>query len=221
MNFGSNLVFNRSTPTGFFRDSFRVNTFNYLHHFLVLSQQLPRALQQIYPKFGWSNVTQYRHRIDKKNYQFINTTQLALPSFGNHSILLSGSFQETDTTNFVFSNRFALARGYFDYYNPRMWRLSGNYHFPITYPDKGFGNILYVQRVRGNVFYDFSRLYRNNKQSYTNLSSTGLELYFDTQWWNALPLSFGIRYSYLIDANRFNWDRHSFEFVLPIDLIPD
>lgn len=221
LNFGSNFVFNRTMPTGPLKDSFRIGTFNYLHHFLSFSQQLPRAIQHIYPRFGWASVAQYRHRLDEKNFQFINTTQVSLPSFGNHSILLSGSFQETDTNSYVFSNRFAGARGYFDYYNSRMWRVSGNYHFPIAYPDKGFANIVYLQRLRGNLFYDYSRLYSDNKQRSVDLRSTGAELFFDTKWWNALPLSFGIRYCYLIDGDRVNRSKHQFEFVLPLDLIPD
>ena len=221
LNFGSNFVFNRTIPTGPFKDSFRVSTFNYLHHFISFSQQLPRAVQHIYPRFGWATVTQYRHRLDQKNFQFINTTQVSLPSFGNHSILLGGSFQQTDTNSYVFSNRFAGARGYFDYYNSRMWRVSGNYHFPIAYPDKGFANILYVQRLRGNLFYDFSRLYSNDRSRSVDLRSTGAEVFFDTKWWNALPLSVGIRYSYLLDGDKVNWSRHQFELVLPLDLIPD
>jgi hypothetical protein len=221
LNFGSNFVVNRTIPTGPIKDSFRVNTFNYLHHYLQFSQQLPRAVQHIFPRFGWSNVTQYRHRLDEKNYQFITTAQVALPSFGNHSIVLSGSFQEVDTNSFVYSNRFALSRGYFDYYNTRMWRASGNYHFPIAYPDKGFASILYVQRVRGNAFYDYSKVYSKDKLRTLDLKSTGMELFFDTKWWNMLPISFGIRYSYLIDHKKVGWEPHQFEFVLPVDLIPD
>lgn len=221
LNLGSNFVLNRTTPTGPLKDSFAIGTFNYLHHFLILSQQLPKAVQHIYPKFGWATATQYRHRLGESNFQFINTTQVSLPSFGNHSILLSGSFQETDTNSYVFSNRFAGARGYFDYYNSRMWRVSGNYHFPIAYPDQGFANILYVQRLRGNLFYDYSRLYSDNKQRSVDLRSTGAEIFFDTRWWNALPVSFGIRYSYLIDAASVNSGKHQFELVLPVDLIPD
>ena len=221
LNLGSNFVVNRTIPTGPMKDSFLTGTFNYLHHFFTFSQQLPRAVQHIYPRFGWAMATQYRHRLDRKNYQAIGTAQAALPSFGNHSILLSASIQEVDTNAYVFSNRFAGARGYFDYYNSRMWRVSGNYHLPLFYPDKGFANIVYLQRLRGNLFYDFSRLYAKDKQRFVDLRSTGAELFFDTKWWNALPLSLGVRYSYLLDAERVNWSPHRFELVLPVDLIPN
>ncbi|MBC7901914.1 MAG: hypothetical protein H7Y27_00765, partial [Gemmatimonadaceae bacterium] len=50
--------------------------------------------------------------------------------------------------------------------------------------------------------------------------STGVEIFFDTKWWNELPVNFGIRYSRLLDADIFgdhgpNW----FEFVLPVNLV--
>ena len=31
-----------------------------------------------------------------------------------------------------------------------MWKLSANYHFPIVYPDWGFGNILYFHLLLRN-----------------------------------------------------------------------
>ncbi len=33
-----------------------------------------------------------------------------------------------------------------------------NYHLPIMYPDFGFADIFYLLRVRGNAFYDYSRI---------------------------------------------------------------
>jgi hypothetical protein len=49
----------------------------------------------------------------------------------------------------------------------------------------------------------------------------GTELFFDTKWWNQLPITIGVRYSYLLDARFAGANRHVFEFAVPIDLIPD
>jgi hypothetical protein len=222
LNFGTNLAYTRTLPTGFFKDSFAVSSLVNLHHFISFSQQLPRAIQQIFPKFGYSIALNYRHALNRKNYQALGGFQLALPSFGNHSIVLSGAYQEVDTNNFVFSNRFSNARGYPDIYNPRMYRASANYHFPIVYPDFGFANIVYLRRIRGNVFYDWSEISSSTKQSSTALRSTGVEVFFETNWWNSLPLTFGIRYSNLLDNHKFrSLGSNQWEFTLPIDLIPD
>jgi hypothetical protein len=49
----------------------------------------------------------------------------------------------------------------------------------------------------------------------------GSEIYFDTKWWNMLPVTFGFRYSHLRDAKRFGLADNVFEFVLPVNLIPE
>jgi hypothetical protein len=119
--------------------------------------------------------------------------------------------------NILFSNRFVNARGYNDYYLSRMWRLSANYHFPILYPDWGFANILYFSRIRGNAFYDFEKVYSKNKLVTRDLRSVGGELYFDTKWWNEYPLTFGVRFSHLLDNELAGeTQRNVFEVLIPI-----
>jgi hypothetical protein len=224
LNFGSNYVFNRTMPTGFFKDSFKVENQSYLQHFVSWSHFLPRALQQIYPKLGWSTLLQHRHLLSNNGFQFYGNSFLYLPSLGNHSLVVNGSFQETDTSNVVFSNRFPNSRGYDDYYFSRMWKVAGNYHFPIVYPDFGFANIVYLQRLRGNVFYDFTKVYSKSKAKTANLRSVGAEIYFDTKWWNQQPISFGFRISHLLDNGFSSRDKKGnnwFEFILPVNLIPN
>jgi hypothetical protein len=220
LNFGSNLVFTNVSFRGSDTLPDDVNT-SYLHHFISWSRQLPRAVQHIYPKLSFATALNYRHRLDDPGHQLLASAQMSLPSFGNHSIVLSGSWQETDTSNVVFSNRFTNSRGYPEYYYSRMWRASANYHFPLFYPDFGAANIAYLKRVRGNAFYDYTRVYSADKTLWREQRSVGGEMFFDTQWWNMLPLSIGIRYSYLLDHNFWGMSRSRFEVTLPLDLIPD
>lgn len=224
LDFGTNYVFNRSAATGFYKDSFAAQQFSYMHHFISWSHFLPKARQHIYPKFGYSLTPAYRNRFGETGHQFVTDAHLFLPSIANHSFIISGSFQDTDTSNRIFSNRFANSRGYDEYYFSRMWKLGGDYHFPIIYPDLGFANIIYFQRVRGNVFYDHTMVYSNDKLDTRQLRSTGFEIFFDTRWWNQLPISFGFRMSHLLDNgfnNRDTKGSNYFEFILPLDLIPD
>jgi hypothetical protein len=216
--FGGSYVFNQQRPTGSTKNILSSFNSSYLHHYVNWSHRLPRAVQQIFPKFGYALSNSYRHRLADNGYQLLNTANLYLPSFGNHSIVLSGSFQEVDTSNVLFSNKFTLSRGYPDYFNSRMWRLSGNYHLPLAYPDWGFGGIVYFLRIRSNLYYDYSKLYANNKLSSASLTSTGAEIYFDTKWWNQLPVSFGARYAYLLDADKVKLEPHQFEFIMATDL---
>ncbi len=225
LNFGSSYNLSRVMPAGILKDSFRTQTRSYLSHFVSWSHQLPRAVQQIYPRFGYSGAVQHRHVLDGSGYQVNAGAQVSLPSFRNHSIVLGSAFQQTDTTNLLFANRFAGSRGYSDFdfqrYS-RMWRVSANYHFPLAYPDWGVANIVYLQRLRGNLFYDVTRVFAHDRSRLRDVASTGAELFFDTQWWNMVPITIGIRYAYLLDPY-FEGSRrtHRIELALPLDLIPD
>ena len=222
LNFGSNYVFNHVTPTGLNKDSLQNASFNYLHHFISWSHYLPRAIQHIYPRLGYALSVAHRHLLDRNGYQFNGNASIFLPSFANHSVVLSGSFLQHDRYNYIFANRFAGSRGYTDYDSSRMWRLSVNYHFPVAYPDFGIASIVYLQRLRGNVFFDYSRLYPAMRKAGTTLRSVGGELYFDTKWWNQLPVSFGVRLSHLLDNGPSPLDRRGsnwVEFILPVNLI--
>lgn len=233
LNFGSDYVFNQTSLAGS-KDSARSH-YQYLRHFISWAHYLPMARQHIYPKFGYTLSVNLRHIIGdhfssklSDNAQWLLNGQLFLPSFKNHSIVLSGSYQRLDTNSTLFSNRFSNSRGYDDLYFRTAWRLSGNYHFPIAYPDWGLANIVYLQRLRANIFYDFSRVYggyfASNAVPLRNLRSTGLELYFDTKWWNELPVSFGVRVSHLLDNGFTPADRRGntwVELILPMNLIPD
>jgi hypothetical protein len=198
-------------------------TFSYLQHFISWSQQIQQAVQHIYPRFGYAFSATHRYAITNyKGYQFIGNASLYLPGLlSAHSIVVTGSFQQRDTLNQLFSNQFAYSRGYEGRYFSRMWRLSGNYHLPLLYPDWGFGNILYLQRVRANAFYDFTKVYSADKIMTRNQRSVGGEIFIDTRWWNQYPLTFGFRVSRLLDRDQFNGFKGTvFEFVLPVSIIP-
>lgn len=221
LNIGTNYVFEQQIFKGVYKNLLGNRNFGYLHHYLSWSQFIPQAVQHIYPRLGYSFSVNHRHAITLYNsYQFIGSAYLYLPGFfSTHNVVLNGSFQQRDTTNILFSNRFVNARGYNEYYLSRMWRLSANYHFPIVYPDWGFAGILYLQRIRGNAFFDFARLASRRKNEIYDLRSVGGEIYFDTKWWNEYPLTFGLRYSHLLDANIVGGNANVFEILVPI-IIP-
>lgn len=222
MRFGTNGVYNRLQPTGASKNLLQKNDNVYLHHFISWGQQLQRARQHIYPKLGYALAGNYRHLVNKKGFQANGGAAVFLPSFAvNHSVVLSAGYQRVDTGNRVFTNRFALARGYPDYYYTRMWTAGFNYHMPLLYPDIGFASIVYLLRVRSNLYFDYSKVRSKTGTVQDALRSTGAELFFDTKWWNQLPVSFGVRYSYLVDGQYARGNRHVFEFIMPVGLIPD
>ena len=223
LNFGSSYVFRFESNTGSTKDLFAENNFSYLSHFINSSQQVQTARQHIFPRLGYNFSLQYRHAISKyDSYQFFSSANIYLPGFiSNHSVVLNGAFQQRDTFRLLFSNRFPYSRGYNETYLSRMWKLGANYHFPIWIPDWGFSNILYIQRIRGNAFYDLTRVYSRNKQVTADQRSAGGEIYFDTNWWNQYPLTFGFRISTRLDPDLVTGQKGTFyEFILPVSIIP-
>jgi hypothetical protein len=102
-----------------------------------------------------------------------------------------------------------------------MWRASVNYHFPIWHTDWGFANIAYLQRLRANFFYDFTKVFSRDKSQTRNQRTVGAEIYADTKWWNQHPLTFGFRISRLLDRDQFNGFKGMiYEFILPVSIIP-
>jgi hypothetical protein len=225
LNIGTNYFLRNETSTGATKNVFGNKNFTYLHHFITWSQQTEMARQHIFPRWGLAVGLNHRYAITSNTgYQFIGSASVYLPGFlPTHSIVLNGSFQQRDTLNAppLFPDRFPYSRGYTGNYFSRMWKLGVNYHFPILYPDWGFGNILYISRFRANGFYDFTKIYSRNKQQTRDQRSVGAEFYFDTNWWNQYPLTFGFRISKLLDFDQYDGFKGTiFEFILPVSIIP-
>lgn len=227
LNAGTNYYLRNEFNTGPLKNFIGRNNFTYLHHFITWSQQVQSAVQHIFPRVGYSVNLHHRYAVTSLDaYQVFAAGSLYLPGVApSHSIVLTGAVQQRDTLRAVFSSGMANARGHSDYYRTnigsRMWRLSGNYHFPLMYPDWGFGNILYLQRFRANLFYDYQRLFTDNKRFSVDLRSIGAEFYADTKWWNQYELTFGFRISRQLDRDLYNGSQGTvFEFILPVSIIP-
>jgi hypothetical protein len=193
---------------------------------MTWSMQSQQAVQQIFPRFAFVTRIQNKMTIgNTKANQLFVTGQLYLPgAMKTHALVLGASYQRRDTLRqYIFNNGFALSRGYSAFDFPRMWKWNVNYHFPIVYPDFGLANIVYFQRVRANVFYDDTYLKSLRTGRITNLRSAGTEIYFDTKWWNQQPVSFGVRYSRLLDSRLVNpnLNPNVWEFILPLNLLPN
>jgi hypothetical protein len=223
-NIGSYYVLRNDFNKGFYKDSLGNAKFSYLQHFISWSQQVQQATQHIYPHLGYAISATHRHAITKyEGYQFIGNGSVYLPGLlANHSLVLNGSFQQVDTLHqVVFSNHFPYSRGYEGRYFTRMWRLSANYHFPLIYPDWGLANIVYLQQIRANLFYDFTKVYSRDKSMTRDQRSVGGEIFIDTKWWNQYPLAFGFRVSRLLDPDQLDGFKGTvFEFVVPVSIIP-
>jgi len=201
---------------------------NYYNGFFIFSNTSRKPRQFINPAWGQTLSVTYRHA-----YSFIDNRKLVANGslyfpglFPNHSLVIDGAYQKRDTIGFdFFSKTFPFSRGYQELNQRRMYKIGVNYHFPLCYPDWGFGNMIFFQRIRMNAFYDYGSSlakFDNGKLIDIKTRSTGAEMYFDTKIWNALPVTFGVRYSRLLDIDFLNRGAvNRWEILVPIGLIPN
>ena len=223
LQIGDEMVYNQRYFQGNYKDTFSTKGYAYTLAYLNFSNQSQQARQQIYPGFAQTLSLSYNHVLTNfRGNQFLASGYLYFPGFApTNSLVLSAAFQQHDSVHQVsFSNSFPFSRGYSAENFYRMYRFSGNYNFPLAYPDWGFGDIVYFLRVRSNLFFDYTKVLDFLPDQFNHeYKSFGTEIFFDTKWWNQLDVSFGFRYSHLIDADFLGRAPNQWEFILPINLL--
>jgi hypothetical protein len=209
--------------TGIAKNLLTKRNFNFVDTRLNFVQQIQKARQHIYPRLAQTLFVQHRGTLGKVTAnQLLLSGGLYLPGVHtNHNLVLTAAYQGRDTMNqYQFSNNFPFSRGYTTVNFPRMWKLGANYHFPLLYPDLGFGNIVYFNRVRANGFYDYTLAKSLRTGATFPFSTVGAEIFFDTKWWNQQEVTFGIRYNHqLNDLPPRSGSYRQWEIILPVDLI--
>lgn len=179
-----------------------------------------RALQNVQTRFGQLFQINYSRGISGPNAEKINATaSLFFPGlFSNHGIRIDGAYQKELLRNeYQFPDGFFYARGYgYPSFNDEVSRLGLNYQLPLVYPDWGFAGLIYFKRVRANLFYDIARVEIADLEFSRTQASIGSELLLDNTYFNVLPLTLGIRYSYLLDPIPEE-DRYNFGFFFIAD----
>jgi hypothetical protein len=224
-NFGSQYVYSKGIFNGKYKDTLS-SEYGYINNFLSFSNEMQKASQQIFPSFAQTVSLSYKNSIQNVNgSQLAANANLYFPGFlKTHSLVLNGAWLQKDSLRQInFSNAFPFSRGYQAVNFYRMYKWGINYHLPIAFPDKGFGNILYLVRVRSNLFYDDTEVkdFYSNRDSYLRtFRSAGTEITFDTKWWNEVSVSFGVRYSRLLDNDVYGKKGYNrWEIILPVNIL--
>lgn len=178
-----------------------------------------RARQNIYTRFGQELSVYYggTTNSNKAVLKFQVQGALYLPGFmRNHGFKLEGGYKEENLSNdYRYLDNFQHARGYTPIQGDQEFIYAVNYALPLCYPDFGFGGLVYLKRIRANVFADFSQVTRTALNKTFDQNSAGVEFYFDTVVINIIPLSIGARYTSLMNTNYYNHSQSStFNFFL-------
>ncbi len=222
LDFGTNVYYSRADFQAPYNQTFHSSSYTYLDNYLTFSNQIQQAKQNIYPRFAQNISFDYEKAITGLTAnQFLVTSNLFFPGLSiNHNLIVNIAYQQKNDENVIdFTNNFPFSRGYVAENLHMMDKAGVDYHLPLIYPDAGVASTIYFLRLRADVFYDYTRAYDSfsDGSSYKNFRSTGAAIFFDTQWFNQVPISFGIRYDYLLDPDLFGGTgRSRIELVLPI-----
>ncbi|WP_184548665.1 hypothetical protein [Mucilaginibacter sp. FT3.2] len=225
LTIGSDLYFNRTNFQQPYSAQYADRGYTYLNNYLSFNNQTQSAKKNIYPSFAQNISLNYKTAISGISAtQFLATGTFYFPGLvTNHSFVISLAHQQRGKDNVIsFSNDFPFSKGYTVQNLDDMNKVGFTYHFPIAYPDAGFGNIFYLLRLRGALFFDYTRAsstnyYIDGSSFKQNFRSAGGTLFFDTKFFNQNSISFGIRYSRLLDEDTFGFTgRNRVELVLPV-----
>jgi hypothetical protein len=139
--------------------------------------------------------------------QLTATAGLFLPGLNKvHTLYLRTHARfEQVTNNYQFADFYPYARGYNKVPNSQALGISADYSFPFAYPDVGALGLIYVRRLRANVWADATRL-RLPSQFVDRddiFASAGLDLTMDATFFNVENLPVGVRFSYLFRSDDF------------------
>ncbi|MES2274694.1 MAG: hypothetical protein V4592_01645 [Bacteroidota bacterium] len=225
LTFGSDVVYNSTNFQSAYRSLFNDRSYTYTNNTLILSNRISQAKQNIYPRFGQSLTLNYKYALTNVDAnQFLASGTFYLPGLlTNHNFVVNAAFQQKNRNSVIsFSNNFPFSRGYTAENLYQLEKVGVNYHLPIAYPDAGFANAIYLTRLRGNLFFDYTHandFYTSGRDFKANFRTVGAELYFDTSWFNQVPITFGLRFSHLLDDDLFGgYGRNRIELIVPLTL---
>ena len=159
-----------------------------------------QAFRDLAPDIGFNLDVRFRHtpfgEINAGNIFGIQS-QLFLPGFApNHSFSIYGAFQQADPGDYRYANLISTSRGYTTIpFGEELISWKAAYRLPLFYPDFHLGGLLYIKRLRANVFYDFTEV--RESQSDGHFNAAGLDLISDVHLFGlSTPVSAGIRSVY-------------------------
>ncbi|HEY4786074.1 MAG TPA: hypothetical protein VIH57_08490, partial [Bacteroidales bacterium] len=207
------------------KDSSSYEGMDYLTYGLNAYSYLQMSYRDLAPKWGLS-VSSRITSTPLDNIQFRSIWyvlgRLYLPGLLNHhSLQLSLGYQEQEPSRWIYSSRLAFPRGYLSRTSYRLTAFTSDYSFPIFYPDFSLGALLYVKRIRGNLFFDIANNYRTyairqNQRLWETeqLSSYGFDLTSDFHVLRIIfPINAGVRMIYIPQLKQY-----SSQLLLSVDL---
>ena len=179
---------------------------------LEFSNLLQKARQHVLPRFGQTLSISYNKSIfSNVASRFSISGTIYFPGIGiNHSLSVTAAYKKEPGTNqYDYADFFEHVRGFIPVFFDEETVVRTNYQLPLVYPDAGFGGIIYLQRIRLNLFMDNGWM-KHSKTTVINPmlieQSAGSEVLFDIKIANVLPLTIGVRYAAILKPDNYTGD---------------
>ncbi len=166
---------------------------------IYLSNKLKTSEKDITTRWGQVIIADF-----KKDYIktfgsiFALESYLYFPGIGKHHTFKAylGKQEKQEKQNNIYSDFVSYPRGYRRQNNENILTASFNYIMPLVYPDLRLGSLIYMKRIRTNMFFDYAEA--ENKSISTIYRSYGLDLITDIHILRTIvPISIGARFVYL------------------------
>ncbi len=204
-----------------YRTGDRVNyqSTRYLRAGLLFLNYRRRAYQHPASRFSQEVSFSWSRAVNHSAEAFNLNSNWHFPGWGRNDVVEAewDFHRQPRTDPYRFSNALRFISGYESFTSDQAnrWRIA--YHFPLFYPDAGINGIYFLKRVRGRFFYEGmqSVIRRTRGDLRINYSSSGAELLLDGHALNVLPVSVGIRFSYLWNQDLIRGtDRPHWAFIV-------
>ncbi len=191
----------------------KISDIYYARQRIVFINSRKKAYRQPIPSFAQRLEFSLANEITGTQIQqWFASTDFAFPGIraSNYTILTANMLiQDNGKNNVRLNSQYVGARGFQFQDGGTNYKFGFTYGFPLLYPDIGFGNVLYVPRIRLQPFYDLA--YSDSVEAIApNMSSAGAELLID---FYLSTFTLGIRYSRLLTGYEGNPNR--FEVFIP------
>jgi len=198
------------------RENKLTGTMNTLDYSFYAYRYIKQSGKDLYPRWGQVLTGRVRHSpFGDNNLGSIISggARVYVPGLmKHHGIRLDVNRQVKNPGEYVYSNQISLPRGYVSVNKDTLTCFAFNYKFPFAYPDFSIGPLVYLKRLKANLFYDggVGKIHCKNQK----LQSTGVEITSDLYILRfVFPLDLGFRFGYLpIEKQYFT------EFLFSVNL---
>ncbi len=180
---------------------------HYLHAYLYATHYLRMSKRDLFPRLGAYVSASYTNTPGdggQLGSLFSLLGGIYLPGIGtHHHLLLKSGWQKQDPGQYYLSiGRIDFPRGYTSAISAEIKTFSADYALPLVYPDWSLEPVIYVKRIRADLFYDWSNgrdIVVGRDKFFSGIyQSAGTELTVDFHAGRIMfPFAAGIRAGYL------------------------